>query len=147
MTTRCREADHNDLGAILRLYQEAQIDDSESLALSDAQTLFSRMKSYPNYHLYVAEEAQQIIGSFALLIMDNLGHRGTPSAIVEDVAVHPGYQRQGIGKDMMQFAIQLSRDAGCYKIVLSSNLKREKAHAFYEALGFEKHGYSYRLNL
>lgn len=145
--TRCREADHNDLGAILRLYQEAQIDDSESLALSDAQTLFSRMKSYPNYHLYVAEEAQQIIGSFALLIMDNLGHRGTPSAIVEDVAVHPGYQRQGIGKDMMQFAIQLSRDAGCYKIVLSSNLKREKAHAFYEALGFEKHGYSYRLNL
>ena len=145
--TRCREADHNDLGAILRLYQEAQIDESESLALSDAQTLFSRMKSYPNYHLYVAEEAQQIIGSFALLIMDNLGHRGTPSAIVEDVAVHPGYQRQGIGKDMMQFAIQLSRDAGCYKIVLSSNLKREKAHAFYEALGFEKHGYSYRLNL
>ena len=30
-------------------------------------------------------------------------------------------------------------------MALSSNLKREAAHAFYESLGFEKHGYSFRV--
>ncbi len=27
---------------------------------------------------------------------------------------------------------------------LSANMKRAKAHAFYESLGFERHGYSFR---
>ncbi len=78
--------------------------------------------------------------------MDNLAHNGAPSAIIEDVAVDPGWQGRGIGKQMMQYAMKLCRDKGCYKAALSSNLKREKAHAFYESLGFERHGYSYRID-
>lgn len=48
---------------------------------------------------------------------------------------------------MMEHAIDIATLKGCYKAVLSSNLKRGRAHAFYEALGFERHGYSYRMNL
>jgi len=78
--------------------------------------------------------------------MDNLGHLGAPSAIIEDVAVDPALQGQGIGKEMMRYAIQLSAENGCYKVVLSSNLKRERAHAFYESLEFKHHGYSFRID-
>ena len=101
----------------------------------------------PNYTLYVAEVDRQIVGSFALLIMDNLGHLGAPSAIVEDVVVDPALQGQGIGRAMMDFAVARAREKRCYKMVLSSNAKRERAHAFYERLGFERHGYSFRLML
>jgi hypothetical protein len=31
-------------------------------------------------------------------------------------------------------------------MALSSNLKRQKAHDFYDSLGFERHGYSFRVN-
>jgi len=48
---------------------------------------------------------------------------------------------------MMSHAIGLCRERGCYKVVISSNFKRPKAHAFYESLGFERHGYSFRLTL
>ena len=48
---------------------------------------------------------------------------------------------------MMDFAVARARDKRCYKMVLSSNAKRERAHAFYERLGFERHGYSFRLTL
>jgi GNAT superfamily N-acetyltransferase len=48
---------------------------------------------------------------------------------------------------MMEYALQLCSKKRCYKAALSSNLKRKKAHAFYESLGFERHGYSYRVNL
>lgn len=45
----------------------------------------------------------------------------------------------------MAHAIDIARGKGCYKLVLSSNRKRRAALAVYESLGFEKHGYSYRL--
>jgi GNAT superfamily N-acetyltransferase len=43
----------------------------------------------------------------------------------------------------MEHARQQCRAAGCYKMALSSNLNRESAHRFYDALGFERHGYSF----
>jgi len=39
--------------------------------------------------------------------------------------------------------MQIAKEKGCYKLTLSSNLRREAAHAFYESLGFTKHGYSF----
>ena len=38
---------------------------------------------------------------------------------------------------------QHARAWGCYKLALSSNRRRERAHAFYESLGFERHGVSF----
>jgi GNAT superfamily N-acetyltransferase len=43
----------------------------------------------------------------------------------------------------MAYAMDICRAKGCYKLVLSSNQKREDAHRFYEKLGFTKHGYSF----
>ena len=54
---------------------------------------------------------------------------------------------RGIGRAMMEFAQARCRDKRCYKLVLSSNAKRERAHAFYESLGFARHGYSFRTEL
>jgi hypothetical protein len=36
---------------------------------------------------------------------------------------------------------------GCAKLALSSNMQRASAHQFYESLGFQKHGYSFRVDL
>ena len=109
--------------------------------------LFERFGRYPDYTLYVAEQERAIVGTFALLVMDNLGHLGAPSGIVEDVVVAPDRQSSGIGRAMMHFAMERCREKRCYKLVLSSNAKRTRAHAFYESLGFERHGYSFRVNL
>jgi len=50
-------------------------------------------------------------------------------------------------QEMMQFAIATCREKSCYKVCLSSNLKRENAHQFYEGIGFRKHGYSFLTEL
>ncbi len=112
-----------------------------------AACILRRFDRYPDYALYVAEADGRIVGSFALLIMDNLGHLGAPSTIVEDVVVDPAQQGQGIGRAMMRVAIARAQEAGCYKLALSSNAARQRAHAFYELLGFERHGYSFRIAL
>jgi GNAT superfamily N-acetyltransferase len=142
-----RPATEADLPAVLHLYQTA-LKDPQLLAPEQALATFRRMQQYPRYTLYVAEEELgTVVGTFALLIMDNLGHFGAPSGVVEDVAVLPDRQGRGIGQQMMRFAMDRCREAGCYKLALSSNLRRERTHAFYEALGFQKHGYSFRVDL
>lgn len=145
-TVSCRVATQADLAEILRLYAQPDLD-GKALSLPEAERLFERIEQYPDYKLYVAEREGRIVGTFALLIMPNLGHWGTPSGVIEDVAVDPACQGQGIGRIMMQHALQVCGEKGCYKAALSSNLRRKRAHAFYESLGFERHGYSYRMLL
>lgn len=147
MKLSIQPAEKSDLPGILALYAQPDLDDGEMLSHQEAIVLFEKFEQYPNYKLYKALRENQIVGTFALLIMDNLGHLGRPSAIVEDVAVDPAFQRKGIGKKMIQHAMSLSRKAGCYKLVISANQKRNKAHAFYESLGLKRHGYSFVADL
>lgn len=141
-----RAATEADLPAVLTLYAQPGIDaDDEILPIDKARAIFARFATYPDYTLYVAEADRRVVGSFALLVMDNLGHYGAPSAIAEDVVVAPEEQGHGIGRAMMKRALELARAKGCYKLALSSNIKRERAHAFYDGLGFRRHGYSYRV--
>ncbi|RUQ27418.1 MAG: GNAT family N-acetyltransferase [Candidatus Competibacteraceae bacterium] len=142
----CRKAAKEDISEVLRLYAQPDLDSGKVLSLSNAERHFERITGYPDYAIYIASCEGKIVGTFALLIMDNLAHMGSPSAIIEDVAVDPEWQGRGVGKLMMKYALQICGEKGCYKAVLSSNLMRERAHAFYEALGFERHGYSYRIN-
>jgi ribosomal protein S18 acetylase RimI-like enzyme len=139
----CRKASKPDLPAILQLYAQPEMDNGKVLSLTKAERIFEKIEGYPDYAIYVAVYRGEIIGSFELLIMDNLGHLGAPSAVIEDVVVDPKWQRKGIGKRMMREALKICHAKGCYKMVLSSNLKRNRAHAFYESLGFKRHGYSY----
>jgi ribosomal protein S18 acetylase RimI-like enzyme len=136
-----------DLPSVLALYAQPDFDDGKVLSRERAESVHSRFRAYPDYTLFVAEQDRAIVGTFALLVMDNLGHLGAPSAIVEDVAVDSACQGQGIGRAMMRFALGRAGERGCYKLVLSSNARRERAHAFYESLGFERHGFSFRVQL
>ena len=133
--------------AVLGLYAQRELDDAAVLALDQAEVIFKRMQGYPDYRLYVAEADGQVVGTFALLVMDNLGHLGAPSGLVEDVAVDPAWQKRGVGKTMMRCAVERCREKGCYKLSLSSNLKRRHAHTFYQSLGFQRHGYSFCMDL
>ena len=142
-----RPASAADVAGVLALYAQPDLDDGNVLPIDQAVALFERFGRYPDYTLFVAEQDHATVGSFALLVMDNLGHLGAPSGIVEDVVVAPARQSNGIGAAMMHFAMERCREKGCYKLVLSSNAKRVRAHAFYESLGFERHGYSFRINL
>jgi len=137
-----READERDLQDILTLYKQPDMD-GDCLELEKAKSIFRKIKSYPNYGVYVAQIDEKVVGTFTLAILDNLVHMGSNTGIVESVVVSADYQGQGIGKAMMVYAMDLCRKKKCYKVSLSSGLKRTEAHGFYENLGFKIHGYSF----
>ena len=144
---KIREARSEDIADVLRLYAQPDFDNGQVLPIEEARGLYARFLEYPDYCIYLAEIDGRIVGTFALLIMINLGHCGTPSAIIEDVVVDPDLQGRGFGRDMMLAAMEMAREKKCYKLVLSSNARRVRAHAFYESLGFERHGVSFHITL
>ncbi len=73
-------------------------------------------------------------------------NRGKRWALLEDVMVEPNYRGQGIGNTLVKEIIQTAKDEGCYKIIAASRFSRENVHRWYEKMGFEKHGYDFRMN-
>ncbi|MDO9251967.1 MAG: GNAT family N-acetyltransferase [Hydrogenophaga sp.] len=146
MSLLIREATEADLPGVLALYGQSGLDNDAVLTVAQAREVFQQFARYPSYRLFVACEPafpDSVIATYALLVMHNLAHCGAPSAIAEDVVVHPQRQGLGIGRQLMAHAIEQAREAGCYKLALSSNARRQAAHTFYESLGFQRHGLSF----
>uniref|UniRef100_Q01Z19 GCN5-related N-acetyltransferase n=1 Tax=Solibacter usitatus (strain Ellin6076) TaxID=234267 RepID=Q01Z19_SOLUE len=138
-----RDVEDQDLPGVLKVLADSGIDGGHSFTLEEARDHYARIRKWPNFRLLAAIVDGEVAGTYSLLIMDKLGKRGTPAGVVEDVAVLPSRQGQGIGRAMMEHARAECRRAGCYKLALSSNLKRTDAHRFYDSLGFERHGFSF----
>lgn len=84
----------------------------------------------------VAEIAGRVAGTLTLYLLPNLSHGARPMAIVENVVVDEALHGRGLGRLLMEHAEARARDAGCYKISLTSNRRRRDAHRFYERLNY-----------
>jgi len=89
-----------------------------------------------NNTLMVAESAGVVVGVFQLTIIQLVAHRGGRVAQVETVFVDPALRGKGVGDAMMRWAIAEAKRRGCFRLQLTSNKTRTRAHAFYERLGF-----------
>ncbi|WP_425800780.1 GNAT family N-acetyltransferase [Desulfitobacterium sp. Sab5] len=145
LNVEIREALEKDLPDILSLC--SQLDNGQILDMDKAKGIYNRINLYPNYKIYFAMAGESVVGMFALLVMENLGHLGASSGVIEDVVVDTSWRRKGIGRQMLRFAIERCKEANCYKLTLSSNIKRKDAHSFYESLGFDIHGYSFKIEI
>lgn len=141
-----RKAVKEDLPSILNLYTVFEKDEAKRLSVKAAEDIFAKINSYPNYAFYVAEHENIIIATFSLLVIDNLVHHGLPSAIIDAVVVDPAFRGRGVGQMLMQTAMDISAQEGCFKLALSSNFQWG-VHDFYKRLGFKQHGMSFHVEL
>ncbi|PIR94578.1 GNAT family N-acetyltransferase [Candidatus Falkowbacteria bacterium CG10_big_fil_rev_8_21_14_0_10_39_11] len=86
----------------------------------------------------------RVVGRATLVVMPNELH-DRPAGFLEDVEVDDAFKGQGIGTKLVQEIIGLARGK-CYKLVDTSRFSRPKVHAWYERLGFKRHGYEFRLD-
>lgn len=142
MNISIRSATEAQTDQILALY--ADMDDQDPLPLDTWKRLWAEIQTVPNYTLYLAWDGEIPVGTFSLLYVTTPMHRDFHRyAIVDAVTVHSDRRGQGIGTLMMRWALEKAAADGCYKLMLSSNLKRDRAHQFYQSLGFEQHGWSF----
>ena len=84
-------------------------------------------------YAFVAEEAGSVVGLVVLVpASDHL--------LVENVAVDPSRQGEGIGRALLAFAEAAARDAGVSTLQLYTNAAMTENLAFYPRLGYEEVG-------
>lgn len=105
------------------------------------------MARYPDFCAYLLFENEQLVGSFSLMVFPSPSHHGFQQGLLDGVAVLPEKRGQGLGELMIRQAMLIAAEKHCYKLMLSSNLKRVAAHRFYENLGFVQHGLSFSMQL
>ena len=131
---------------------QAEMDDGDPAAVSDADCAAMRrvladMAAYPDFRAYLVYRDGQPVASFSLMVFASPSQGGQPQALLDAVVVGRSHRGRGLGEAMVREALAIASQAGCYKLILSSNLKRRDAHRFYEQLGFRQHGISYGMPL
>ncbi len=79
---------------------------------------------------------ETIIGTLQITFTPSLSFQGGKRATVESVRVDEKYRGQGIGKELMLWAIERAKEENCVAMQLTTNAERTDAHRFYENLGF-----------
>ncbi|MCL2722015.1 MAG: GNAT family N-acetyltransferase [Treponema sp.] len=126
-----------DLENILKLYRQfnQDIDIFAEFKMEDANIVWDEIEKY-NIKYFLAKDNGIIIGSCYICIIPNLTYNGKSIGFIENVITDEKYRGKGIGKKLMEMAIEYAKENNCYKIILQSGIKRPEAHKFYEKVGF-----------
>lgn len=133
---KIREAELKDYYQIMALYQQLQPDDP-AVEENQGKSIYESIIESKNYILIVAEIENTIVSSCYLNLIPNLTRNGRPYAVIENVITDAGHRNRGIGKEVMNYAVNKALQAGCYKVMLSTGRKDDSTLKFYEACGFE----------
>jgi len=82
---------------------------------------------------------------YLYLIKNDLHEK--PYGLLEDLFVEESYRGSGLGRQLVQTAIEEAKKLGCYKLIGTSRNSRDEVHGFYKKLGFEEYGKEFRMNL
>jgi len=85
----------------------------------------------------VAEQDGAVIGC-ASWSLTRVLHRTGPVGRVSMMVVTEGLRGQGIGKALVRAVEARCAALGCVLVEVTSNMRREEAHRFYEGLGYER---------
>jgi GNAT superfamily N-acetyltransferase len=146
---RVREAAAGDLEALAGLYEELSgpLEEPVPDRPPDPREVIAQILADPARSLLVAELDGRVAGTVDVLIAANLTHHAQPWVLVENVVVAQDARRRGVGRALMLRAIELAREAGCYKVNLISGNERMGAHDFYRSLGFKPIGQGFKTYL
>ena len=132
-----RELNESDLESLIKLYE--QLDGANgNYSAEDARQIWkSEIEGNKKLKYFGAVENGKVISTCYVLIIPNLTRLGSSIAFVENVVTDKDYRGQGLGRKVMEKAIDFAREKNCYKVILQSGSWRKEAHQFYENLGFD----------
>ena len=130
-----REILPSELDGLLQLYTQLHgnpiPEDTQAL-----RKLWQRILDDPDHHIIVAVEEGRIVSSCVCVIVPNLTHGQQPYALIENVITDEGHRGKGLATDCLNFAREIAREAGCYKMMLLTGSKEESTHRFYQRAGY-----------
>ena len=146
-----RDATIDDLPAIVAMLA----DDIKGATREDASlpldpgylAAFAAIAAAPGMRLVVAELDGRVVGTVQIAVLPGLSRKGASRGYLEAVRIAGDVRGHGLGAELVNWAVEQCRAAGCGIVQLTTQRDRIDAHRFYERLGWERSHIGYKLHL
>ena len=146
-----RAATADDLPAIVALLDDDELSkgrEDASLPLDPRYLAsFEAIDADPNQMQVVADLDGEVVGTMQLSFLPGIAFRGGWRGQIEAVRIAGELRGQGLGQQMIAWAVERFRERGCHMAQLTSMSTRIAAHRFYERMGWQKSHTGFKLKL
>jgi aminoglycoside 6'-N-acetyltransferase I len=95
----------------------------------------------------VAELASHALAGLATVAIHPRLYSRAPSAQLTALVTDRSARRHGVGRALTRAAADIAREAGCEKLYVRTNRRRQESPPFYRSLGFEETHFTFDLRL
>lgn len=135
-----REAQRADVPAILSLLADDPIGATRETVGEDVDAAYWRafeaIAADERNALIVADRDGEVVATMQLTFIPGLSRRGAERAQIEGVRVRADQRGAGLGRRMIEWAVDQARERGCGLVQLTTDKSRTDASRFYATLGF-----------
>jgi ribosomal protein S18 acetylase RimI-like enzyme len=104
----------------------------------DINLIYSDLSKYPEmYSNYVAIENDKVVGFLSMVCYKTFLHKGG-TALINELVVAESHRNKGIGKLLIEKAIQLAESRRMDEIEVGTEVSNVKAQNFYKHAGFNE---------
>ncbi|HEY1905710.1 MAG TPA: GNAT family N-acetyltransferase [Myxococcaceae bacterium] len=128
-----RSARPGDVPALVQLFEQLGY-------TTDEQTLRAQLEHFGHggAHALVAVLPTHALAGLATLAIHPRLYSRAPSAQLTALVTDRTARRHGVGRALTRAAADLAREAGCEKLYVRTNRRRQESPPFYRSLGFEE---------
>lgn len=130
-----RLAQKHDYDQLINLLRQLNPGDPE--VTESEQSVFERIIESNHLDLIVAESKGKLLGTCYINIIPNMTAGGRPYAVIENVVTDSKHRNKGIGKSILNRALEIAWEKKCYKVMLMSGRTDKAVHSFYQSCGFD----------
>jgi GNAT superfamily N-acetyltransferase len=143
-----REATESDLPAIGKLLEDLTnaMDNTEGIDAGIAIGNCEQLLNDGGSHFLVAATEGTPVGFINFTVRQTILHQN-PSGLIDELVVAEGNRGKGVGKQLVQAAIEKCRQLGCCEVEVSTEKTNLKAREFYKQCGFGERGILFEADL
>ena len=106
--------------------------------LTQLKETIRRLEKNEDYGLFGAFEGEKLIGFVMGVCCQDVYGDCRKFLVIENVIVDENYHGKEVAKQLFETMEQWSKEQDCYYAILVSGMIRERAHHFYEKMGYTK---------
>ena len=127
-----RPARQGDAPALVQLFEQLGYS-------TDEPTLRAQLEHFGRGGAFalVAELSTHALAGIATVAVHPRLYSRTPSAQLTALVTDRAARRHGVGRALTRAAADIAREAGCEKLYVRTNRRRQESPPFYRSLGFE----------
>lgn len=131
-----RKIKDTELPSLMELYTHLHDADSPHPLAPVVEETWNEIQRNKNIRYFGVFMNGTLVSTCTICVIPNLTRSCRPYGLIENVVTARHYRKQGLGKLVLQAALDFAWQQNCYKVMLMTGRLDESTFRFYESAGF-----------